>query len=1291
MSLHSDREEKILFFWKEKGIFEKSLAKTAPKGEFTFYDGPPFATGTPHYGHILAGTMKDVIPRFKTMQGYHVRRRWGWDCHGLPVENLIEKELGLKSKKDILDYGIGKFNAAARESVMRYADEWRKIVPRLGRWVDMENDYRTMDATYTESVWWIFSQLHEKGLIYEGFKSMNLCPRCETTLSNFEVAQGYKDITDISVYAKFKLKAGQKIGNSVAEKPVSESSGSTYFIAWTTTPWTLPGNVALAVGADIDYCKVKVVAQNDGTTVADAKLNAALEFYIVAKSRLAATFKDKKYEIIKTLSDAETFKGSDLVGLSYEPVFKYYTNDTSLENRESGWKIYAGDFVTTEDGTGIVHIAPAFGADDYELLKKYNLPFVQHINVDGTFKKEFTDNKESATFGTAVFSGMQVKPKPSDEDKNAHQKADVEVIKYLAQNGTLFDKEKLIHSYPHCWRCETPLLNYATSSWFVKVTDIKDKLVKENNKVTWVPPEIGEGRFGNWLAGARDWAISRSRFWGAPIPVWREAAQEGGAQIKNSTAGKIHVLGSVADLKKFSHAKNTYYVIRHGEAENNVQGVLSTKISNQHHLTALGRQQVADSAEKLKGIKFDLVFASPFLRTQETLNILAEKLGWSKDIIHNDDRIRELDAGVWNGKSLPDFLAEFNHADRFDEAPEGGETYVDIKKRMGDFLYDIETKYEGKTIMIVTHETPASLLVAAAEGLTRKETAALRDNDRKNGGDFLKNAEFRKVDFVPLPHNSEYELDLHRPFIDDIELRTESGAKLTRVPDVFDCWFESGSMPYGEAHYPFEKSPENGDGADGVVDFEPKAGPLEFLGGPFKKTRGYPADFIAEGLDQTRGWFYSMLVLGVALFGKTPYKKVLVNGMILAEDGEKMSKSKKNYPDPMTIVEKYGADSLRYYLMSSPVVHGQDLCFSEKGVDEITKKLVNRLLNVVSFYELYAEKTVGMENAATQEMVIDAEKSTNVLDRWIVARLNETAHIVTSGLETGELDRAVRPIMDLVDDLSTWYLRRSRDRIKGDDSSLEKIADKKSALYTTRHVLVETAKLLAPFTPFLAEDVYQRVSVNGSSPNHGTNFGTVNESVHLEAWPALLKIDTKISEDMEKVQRIASQGLEARTVAKINVRQPLQSLKVKEGGLDDLGADDAKELIALIKDEVNVKEVIFGAEISGLKITGTNSEKTTGEVAVELDTVLTPALKEEGTIREFVRIIQDLRKEKGLSVSDKATLVVDFGESSDVGRGFLEKNKEAISKMTSLKGIEYGKVEEEAKKIGEFIVKIGLK
>jgi isoleucyl-tRNA synthetase len=451
-STHAQREEKILEFWEKNKIFQKTLNKKSPQGEYTFYDGPPFATGLPHYGHMLAGTIKDVIPRFKTMQGYHVDRKWGWDCHGLPVENLIEKDLGLKSKKDIVDFGIGKFNSYARQSVMKYADEWRRIVPRLGRFVDMDHDYRTMDASYTQSVWWSFKELHNKGLIYKGFKSMNICPHCETTLSNFEVTQGYKDITDISVYVKFKIK-DKNLGFDNA-----------YFVAWTTTPWTLPGNVALAVNPEIEYLAFKIVDSDD------------LGTYIVAKDRLEAVLKGKKVEILRS------FIGKELVGSQYEPVFTYYRDMTEdkLRHVTNGWRVYGADFVTTTDGTGIVHIAPAFGSDDYELSIRYHLPFIQHVAMDGSMKKEVTD-----------FVGLKVKPKDSEDDKNAHQKTDIEVLRYLAQKGYLFDKEKIVHSYPHCWRCDTPLLNYATSSWFVKVTDIKDSLVKANQKISWIPSSFG--------------------------------------------------------------------------------------------------------------------------------------------------------------------------------------------------------------------------------------------------------------------------------------------------------------------------------------------------------------------------------------------------------------------------------------------------------------------------------------------------------------------------------------------------------------------------------------------------------------------------------------------------------------------------------------------------------------------------------------------------------------------------------------------------------------------------------
>lgn len=1133
----AQKEEQTLKFWEDNKIFKKSLEKVAPKGDFVFYDGPPFATGEPHYGHVVPGTVKDIIPRYKTMQGYRVRRRWGWDCHGLPVENIIEKELGLASKKDILDYGIDKFNAKARGTVMRYADDWRQIIPRLGRWVDMENDYRTMDATYTESVWWAFAELHKKGLIYEGFKSMQLCPRCETTLSNFEVSQGYKDITDISVYVKFELK----------DEP------GTFLVAWTTTPWTLPGNAALAINPTIKYIKVEIKGGK----------------YVIAESRLSAL-----KEEYKVLEPVETKK---LIGKSYTPPFEYYAKDSTLKNRENAWKVYGADFVTTDSGTGIVHIAPAFGSDDYELSLKNNIPFIQHVTMSGVFKPEVTD-----------FAGQQVKPKDTADEKDQHQKADIEIIKYLAHHGSLFAKEKIIHSYPHCWRCDTPLINYATSSWFVKVTEIREKLVKENKKIKWVPKEVGEGRFGNWLEGARDWAVSRSRFWGAPLPVW-----------KDEKTKEVHVMGSIEDLKKHTKANNTYYTMRHGEADNNFLMVMSSKATNPHHLTTIGKSQAADAVKWFKDKKIDVIIASPFIRTRETAEIIARGIGFDTSKILCDSRIQEWNVGEWNGKPFGEFQKKFSHFNRFSNPIPGGESYMDLKRRMGDFLYDLEKKYAGKIILIITHDSPLFLLTAAAQGLDTEQSIALRE-----GRDhYVDNARPSELNFKPLPHNINYELDFHRPGIDTIELFGKDGNRLIRVPDVFDCWFESGSMPYGEAHYPFNKE-----------GFNPNPGPFSKILG---KTKGYPADIVAEGLDQTRGWFYTMLVLGTALFGKAPYKQVVVNGLVLAEDGRKMSKRDKNYPDIRLIINKYGADALRYFLMSSAVVRGQDVCFSEKLVDEVVKKHIGRLNNVVTFYEMYADKGLGK---------ID---SSHPLDVWILSRLHELGKETTDYLEKYEVDKAVRPIAEFIDDLSTWYIRRSRDRFKGEDK-----VDRDSSLSTTRTVLLELSKLIAPFMPFLAEDMFSRVK----GPNE-------KESVHLEDWPEAEKIDKKIIVSMKEVRRIASLSLEARMKAKINVRQPLALLTVKSKLIRD------EILTSILLDEINVKKI-------------TVDEKMTEEIS--LDTVLTPALIEEGKMREIIRSIQELRKEANLTVHDIVSL--------EVGEGFegvevLKNFKDQISKSTGLSDI----------------------
>jgi isoleucyl-tRNA synthetase len=1137
----AEREEEILQFWKEKEIFKKSLEKTAPKGEFVFYDGPPFATGLPHFGNILAGTLKDYVGRYKTMRGYHVPRRWGWDCHGLPVENIVEKEIGLKSKKDIEDFGIEKFNDIARTKIFTYVDDWKKIIPRMGRFVDMENDYRTMNPSYTETVWWVFKELHKKGLVYEGFKSMHLCPHCGTTLSNFEVNQGYKDITDISVIAKFEL----------MDEP------GTFFLAWTTTPWTLPGNVALAVNPDIGYVKIKI----------------GNEKFILAEPRLE-TIKDK-YEIL------EKIKGKNLIGINYKPLFDYY-NNSELKNRENGFKVYGASFVTTVDGTGIVHIAPAFGEDDMNLGKEFSLPFIQHVGHDGRFKKEVKD-----------FAGAKVKPIENP------QLADIEIIKFLAGKGTLYAKEKFVHSYPHCYRCDTPLLNYATSSWFVEVTKIKDKLVRANKKIKWIPEEVGDGRFGKWLEGARDWAISRSRFWGAPLPVWK---------CHNEGCHEKEFIGSTGEIKERTSRKNKYFVVRHGEAESNVLDILSSNPKTVNHLTKNGQKDAATVAKSLKNEKIDIIYSSPFMRTKETAEIIAENIGYSKDKIVYDNRLHEVSVGVLDGKPDAEYQAFFESREaKFSKTPKGGENYTMVKNRMTEFLYDRDAENEGKNILIISHNTPIFLMFAGAYGYDEKQATAMRIP----GTPFIKNCEIKELDFAPIPHNRNYELDLHRPFIDEVILECKCGGHMKRIPEVFDCWFESGSMPYGEQHYPFEN----------LNKFNPT------------KHLGFPADFIAEGLDQTRGWFYTMLILSVALFGESSYKNVIVNGMVLSEDGrQKLSKHVKNYSDPMDLVATYSADAARYYLLSSQLMRSEDLKFSDKGVDEVLKKIIMRLQNVYSFFEMYG----GFDVKAKKD------NSKNVLDKWILARLKEVATQMTRATDNYELDRATRPIADFVDDLSTWFLRRSRDRFKSDN-----IEDRNSAILTTRTIILEISKLLAPAMPFLAEDLYLKIT-----------GGLQKESVHLENWPEdfvgeTSKSESEILENMKETRSVVTLGLEARSKEGIKVRQPLARLKIKSENLKN-----KKEYFELIKDEVNVKEVVYDDGIIDL---------------VELDVNITEELKEEGIMRDIVRTIQELRKNEGLNPGDLADL---FIETDEKGRKILDKFTKEISKLTSLGKITFGNVKE---------------
>src|SRR3989338_8979586 len=979
----------------------------------------------------------------------------------------------------------------------------------MGRFVDMEDDYRTMDASYSESVWHVFSELHKKGLVYEGFKSMHLCPRCGTTLSNFEVNQGYRDIKDISVYVKLPL----------VETP------DTSLLIWTTTPWTLPGNMAAAVHRDATYALVSVSGEEKTEKV------------IVAKARYASLFGSADNAVI-----VREFLGSELEGKAYLPPFDYFKG-ADIPNIENAWKIWHADYVDVEvSGTGAVHIAPAYGEDDMQLGKANNIPLVHHVDTNGRFMDFVTD-----------WAGYLVKPKDDADAEISHLDTDIEIVRALAQKGVLFKKENITHSYPHCWRCETPLLNYATTSWFVEVTKIKDQLVEANNEVNWVPEHVGVGRFGKWLEGARDWAVSRQRYWGAPLPIWR-----------NPETKEWKVFGSFKELlAQVPQSGSQYFLMRHGEAEANTKNVTQTKIEVANPLTKNGRKVAQASASSLKDKGIDLIIASPFERTKETAQIVARELGLDGTSIVYDDRIAEIKVGEFDGKSIDEYHAFLNASgDWYTAAPEEGESHQAVRRRVGAFLHDIYTKYAGKRVLIVSHNSPLNVLRA----MLHEDGALPEVFDHTHAGRTFTHGEMLEGTFTKYPHNDDYVLDVHRPYIDDLDVRDENGTRLERVPDVFDCWFESGSMPYGQQHYPFE----NTDRFDATTGL------------------GFPADFIAEGLDQTRGWFYSLIVLGTALFGISPFKHVIVNGLVLAEDGRKMSKSLRNYPDPMELVDRLGADAMRLYLLTSPIVRGEDLNFSEKGVMEIQRKTIGRLHNVLQMYEMYAD---GTKAGAT---------STQVLDRWMVAVLSDAIRTSTEAYKTYELDKATRPILDVIDDLSVWNLRRSRYRLKGDD-----LADKHAALATLRYTLKTTALLMAPVMPFYAEYLYQKVR-DESDP----------ESVHLDSWPVETDVDADVLTSMKLTREWVTKALEARTKAGMKLRQPVATIKLP---VELSGACDE-----IFKDELNVKNLEVDAALTGAWI----------------DEVITPELKREGEVRDLTRQIQDARKDAGLEPKDRIVLTL---------------------------------------------------
>jgi len=1158
------REEAILTFWKEQNIFHKSLISPAggeSKGDFIFYDGPPFATGLPHYGHILAGTIKDAIPRFWTMNGYYVRRQWGWDCHGLPIENLIEKKLGLATKRDIEEYGIKNFNEIARETVMEYADDWKRIIPRMGRFADMEHDYKTMDSTYTESVWWVFKALHEKGLVYEGFKSMHLCPRCGTTLSNFEVNQGYKDIKDIAVTVKMPLL--DETGKST----------DTSLLIWTTTPWTLPGNMAIAVHNDIEYVKVRVM-QSAIEPLVVGENSSKSEFFILAKGRLVQ-LDDIKYEVMEEL------KGVELVGKKYQPPFPFLA-EKDFEGKDKAWTIYHADYVELgEEGTGAVHIAPAYGDDDMKLAQEHGVPIIHHVDEVGHFMDFVTD-----------FAGQLVKPKDDEGSGVDHKDADIEVLKALQKLGKVLKKENITHSYPHCWRCHTPLLNYATTSWFVEVTKIKNDLVTANNKVNWIPNHIGSNRFGKWLDGARDWAVSRQRYWGAPLPIWR-----------NPKTKEFKVFGGLVELQEYVlESGNQYFITRHGESKLNTKNTLNVDFSVENGLTENGKKQVEKLISELKNNGVDLIYYSPLQRTKETAKQVADSLGLPSEALIEDNRLLEMGFGEFEGKTIDEYHTFLGGGvGSLTKRPLGGENWTEVKQRVGQLLYELDDKHKGKKILFVSHNGTLQMLQAVAKGDNAKVTAEHIDNDNYD----VKNAELRSLSFVPMPHNDSYELDFHRPYIDEIALY-EGETKLERVPDVFDCWFESGSMPYGQHHYPFENK------------------------NIFEKEY-FPAQFIAEGLDQTRGWFYSLIVLGTALFGKSPYENVIVNGTMLAEDGAKMSKSLQNYPDPMEVAYTAGADSMRFYLLSSPAIRGEDLNFSQKEVLELQRKNIGRLHNVLAMYEICKDATVTKND------------SDNVLDVWIVARLNQVITEVTFGYKNYELDKATRPITDFIDDLSVWYLRRSRERLKGDDEE-----DKTLALGTLRYILQQLSLIMAPSMPFYAEYLWLAVRQE-----------TDAESVHLASWPKAGEVNEIVLETMRQTRDVVTSALELRAKAGVKVRQPLSELKI---GNEIILPED---YVNIVMSEVNVKQVTFMHET---------------EKKLELNTELNSELVAEGVVRELMRAVQGRRKTEGLAPQDEIELIISTNKE---GLSIIETHRNMLMKTVGATTLTFAEVVDESVVVGD--------
>ncbi len=1016
-------EESILSLWEKHNVFKRSVDARWSGSRFVFYEGPPTANGSPGIHHVLARVFKDVIPRYRAMKGYYTPRIAGWDTHGLPVELEVERELGFSGKAEIEEYGVDRFNARCRESVFGYLKEWEAMTERIGFWIDLEHPYITMDNKYIETVWWAIKQMWDRGLVYQGYKVTPHCPRCGTSLSSHEVALGYQDnVEDPSVYVKFKIDLSSLVGSEVRERLFNLFSGKpAYFLAWTTTPWTLPGNTALAVAPDADY----VVVEGE-------------KEYLILASALLEKVGVEGYKIVERLKGSDLVGGEGKHGIEYEPLFNphtygverrrfrlIYNPDTgqwarALEVQKPGkdltYRVIDTDFVSMEEGTGIVHIAPAYGEVDYETGGANDLDFVHPVDLQGIIT------------GTYPFSGRFVKD------------ADPLILDDLKSRGLLYHSEKIWHTYPFCWRCEAPLLYYAKETWYIRTTAVKESLVAGNNEINWYPEHIKYGRFGDWLQNNVDWAFSRERYWGTPLPIWQ-----------CESCGKYECIGSVDELKN--------------------------------------------------------------------------KAGFS-------------------GLKEP--------------------------------------------------------------------------------------------------------LDLHRPFVDELTFTCpQCGAKMKRVPEVIDCWFDSGAMPIAQWHYPFENDTLLGDGR-------------------------FPADYICEAVDQTRGWFYSLHAISTLLFNRPCFENVICLGHILDAKGEKMSKARGNVVEPGAVIDKYGADALRWYcLTASPP--GNVRRFTERLVSEVTRRFLLTLWNVYSFFVTYANIDHFIPGSG------GASLEPSELDRWIISELNQLIVDVDGALWAYNPTEAGRKIESFVNDLSNWYVRRSRRRFWKSESD----ADKLSAYNTLYECLVTLSKLLAPFTPFLAEELYQNLV--------GSAFPEAPDSVHLTDFPVAdaTKIDNRLAGDTRVVMKISSLGRAARSQAGIKVRQPLAKVIVKVGSSQD--REGLEHLASQVLDELNVKNLEFVDNMTELDKPGYVASSE-GGYAVAVPIEISPELQTEGLAREVVHRLQIMRRSAGFDIADR---IVTYYQGEACIRQVMEDFADYIKQETLsrelVEGVPPEGVFTESHRLGDSDILLGVR